>query len=672
MSDLKSIDQNILDKINAANPGGIDLAELEYNNNMQNRAIPNKDDPAIKESFNIDRTTRNYTGAVQRGKQAERRDLLEIFSNVQLLNLINKRRDGPNISPDDVDAIKYIPNSRMGYFNKLLKIGLRDGISKCDSESVDNVWMNPESKAKLKKILNKLVVDRKNTMSVQYSTKAGVPFTCKDNKLVASFYNPGFIDNDGNNLYTTSKCQCPDEKVANKLSSTISTVHARLYDVIDDLVDEEDQQAIEEHFPKQFSDIYHWARHISRTGRINLASMQRVSRALHNLNKYQNSSYLLTLTDPFKYDLETRIPSTVPMPTAAFSVKRNINLTTNASGNLAFAISPFFLSNIALTSACAINNAATLTGTALDNNFLAVDLGQACPASFYTRYRLVSASVRLLFTSSNLNSTGFCTTSVDFDQCRTAVSPAVIAQYAKYGNYTNIENGAYKQTVAVQNGSTLQINYLPIDSSFQDFYNVENLPNGFTIAGYITGVQTAAAITVGRLDVVFNYEAFVNQTFNDYIPQGSSAINEDIDTCNMFVKQCNFSKSLHPADMKKNLPETYNQLETLHIPRDDYVISKPTDSNTIASKILNTGEKIITQIIQDEIKDKDMATKFKLADMVEIPNFDDIKERLNRMQITNTPSMIGYNTNPMLPMVSTGAGILGTMGSIGSKILPFL
>lgn len=672
MIDLNAVDKNILDKINAANPGGIDLAELEYNNNMQNRVIPNKDDPTIKESFNIDRSTRNYTGAVQRGKQAERKDLLEIFSNRALLTILNKRRETPNIGPDDVEAIKYIPNARMGYFNKLLKIGIREGISKCDAESIENVWMNPESKAKMRKILNKLVVDNKTTMSVPYSTKAGVPFTCKDNKLVASFYNPGFIDNDGNNLYTTSKCHCPDEKVADKISSTISTVHNKLYDVIDDLVDQEDQRAIEENFPKQFSEIYHWARHISRTGRINLASMQRVSRALHNLNKYQNSSYLLTLTDPFKYDFETRIPSTVPMPTAAFSVKRNINLTTNASGNLAFAVSPFFLSNIALTSACAINNSATLLGTASDNNFLAVDLGQACPAAFYTRYRLVSASVRLLFTSSNLNSTGFCTTSVDFDQCRTAVSPAVIAQYAKYGNYSNIENGAYKQTVAVQNGSTLQINYLPIDTSFQDFYNVENLPNGFTIAGYITGVQTTTAITVGRLDVVFNYEAFVNQTFNDYIPQGSSVVNDDIDACNMFVKQCNYSKSLHPNDMKKNLPDSYNEVDTVSIPREDLIVAKPSDSNSIAAKILNTGEKIITQIIQDEIKDKDMATKFKLADLVEVPNFDDIKERLNRMQISNTPSMTGFNSNALFPIASTGAGFLGTLGSIGSKIIPFL
>lgn len=436
-------------------------------------------------------------------------------------------------------------------------------------------------------------------------------------------------------------------------------------DLIDGLLDDEDQKAINDNMPDYFAHIYRWASNVASSGRLNLKEMQRVSKALHSLDTRRNYSYISSLIDPFTYDSETRIPSTIPMPTATFSVKRNIQLTTNATGNVAFAISPFFLSNTAGTTACTVNNAVGLDGVTVNNNFSCVDLGQACPANFYTRYRLVSASVRILFTSSTLNSTGFCTTSVDFDQCRSGSIPGVISQYQKYSLYSNIENGAYKQTVAVQNGSIVQINYLPIDTSFQDFYNIDNLPNGFIIAGYVTGVQTTAPTTVGRLDVVFNYEAFVNQTFADYISQSSGIFNDDLSDCRIFINNCNNSRSLHPNSMAK-FAVSHSQIEKQTIPDQEFMIPRSAQNIPIATKIIESGEKLINQIVQDEVKDKDIATKLKIADMVKIPTFEDVKSKFK----TDVTRALDNSVLSKIAPIATPA--LGLAFNIGSKILPFL
>jgi len=421
-----------------------------------------------------------------------------------------------------------------------------------------------------------------------------------------------------------------------------------------------DDSIIAAYFGTPIADLFHWSREMALSGKADFRKLIKLTEAFHRHNKIINSSYIMSLIDPFKYNYEVRIPSPVPVPTAAFCVQRNTTLTTNNKGNVAFAFSPFFLASTNISS-CAINNNDLLTGSGSSPYFNATDFGQTLPLAFYTRYRLTSAAVRITFTSSSLNSTGFCTMSVDFDQCRSDIMGNAITAYSKYGNFAQIENGFYKQTRAVNNGVTMQVNYLPTDTASQEFYNIGNLPNGYVIVGYITGAP--ASTTVARIDTVFNFEAFVSQEFSDYIPSKANDNIEDPDECRMFINNCHARKFNTPEDMPHALPIPINIADKDKIPEvpgGQVDVITPVAADKMVDKIKDIGKEIITVIVDDKLKNKPIAQRLDIADKV--------KDKFLKVDVFDSPNAL-RKVGPAAGGLLAG-GLLGTILGIGSKLLP--
>jgi len=634
---VNNIDDEADRLLNTINPGGVDLAELAYKRELNMEKIPNRDDPEIQAKLRVDRISKpTGSGTYQNARNRERNELYQLLQNATIIDSINSRNiDRPAIDANTAESIRYIPNSRLPFYNALIKEGIRNGLSECDAMTVTNVWMPQDSKNELQKLLNKLVDPNKNVLTKPFAIK-GVPYDCIKGKLAAKVYNPGniYVGN-SNGQERSGMCACDNSKISNDINQLISKVDAHMCRIVDKYNDDDDFRTLTQLVPDTYANVILYARKLATTGHVDLRKLKEVTAILHDTEKAAKSSYILSLTDPFRYNQQVRIPSLLPVPTATFSVQRNIQLTTNASGNLAFVLAPFYLTTTTET-ACAINNDVSLTGTASSSFFLGQQLGQVVPASMYTRYRLVSAGVKVLFTSSTLNSTGFCTMAVDFDQSRTAIPGFAISAYAKYGTFNLIENCNYKQTIAVQNGSSMQLNYIPTDTSMQDFWNIGGLPNGFQFVGYITGVQTTAPITVGRLDLILNYEAFVDPNFADYVSTGFPT-ESNVDLSNMFINNCRSHRAMQPEAMIQHIPSaiSHQDLPNRQVPQGEIKVSTPTDSTGIVNTIVDVGKNLITDLVSDKLKGKSITEKLEIADKIKVDTMFD--------KIATKPSLEGFN-----------------------------
>jgi len=657
LPDFELLPADIKDKVVKVNPQGVDLYKLEYDSNIAKGAIPNRNDPAIQATFSQNRLLSKYAGAVQLGKQKERKELKELLLQDSIIKYLNAKNNG-TVNKATMEVIDYIPNSRFAYYNKLIKTGLREGLSACDIDVVNNVWMSPENIEKLKTLLGTMINNSKDSFTLMPSTRSGLKYVCKGGFAKPDFYNPGTIDLPHQHGYELG-CGCSNEKIAHELADINSHVNKILAKYQAEYAYAEDDNIIEEYFGHDVRQLLHWSREMALTGKVDLKRLVRLTQAFHNLNQVQKSSYMMSLINPFEYNQEVRIPAVFPVPTAAFSVARNISLTTNNKGNVAFAINPYYFATS--NTSCSVNNDATLDGVTASNFFLGVDLGQAMPVPFYTRYRLVSASVRVIFTSSTLNSTGFATMSVDFDQGAIAAVGTAIAQYAKYANFSQVENGFFKQTKAVTNGNSMQVNFLPVDTSMQEFSQIGGFLNGYIIAGYITGAPVSS--TIARLDTVFNYEAFVNQTYSDYIPSAANNNGEDIDECKMFINNCQIRRYVTPEDMYKVLPDKNKEKkkEDIILPEQPVQIVTPVAKENVAETLKQVGKDIVTTIIEDKLKTKPITDKFDIVD-----KFDKL-----------TPQYLKFDKfdKGLGSSIASGvaaSGILGTLLGVGSKLLPFV
>jgi len=232
---------------------------------------------------------------------------------------------------------------------------------------------------------------------------------------------------------------------------------------------------------------------------------------------YQDNKlhYLLSIVNPFKNRI-AKVPTEIPIPSSSFSVRQNFNLISNAAGNVAFGYNPFALYSSMQLTTFGVNNDVSLSGTVSTNFFMGVDAAQNLPVSLYSKFRLVSAAIRLTFTSSQLSSTGFATVAVDFSDVSAATISLPITQLSKYGIFSNIENAYFKESKATRNGETLDLNYIPVDTSFTDYVNINSAKQGFTFVGYISGAEKST--TIARIDLVANYEALVAAEYTDYLP----------------------------------------------------------------------------------------------------------------------------------------------------------
>lgn len=670
---FQDLPNDVKESITKVNPEGVDLYEIELNNNNKLTSIPNINSQEIQQTFSQNRSETKYKGAIQLGKQKERIELKRILQNPNVLRLLNASGRGV-INMSDIDSIDYIPNSRLAYFNKLIKIGLREGLSSCDADVVSSVWMSAENKEKLFKILNNLVRPNLNNYTLIPSNKSGIKYKCVGGKSLPDFYNPGTVSVPS--MYDVEggdSCGCNSQQTAGELAKTYNHVNELMNRYVAEMHFQDDDKILSEFFEPDVLSLLHWSRDMATSGKVDFQKLTKLTAALHNQRTFMESSYMLSLTKPFEYNQEVRVPSGIPVPTAAFSVQRNINLITNALGNVSFVICPFYLGTA--NTACAINNDASLNGTGASNFFTGIDLGQTLPSAFYTRYRLVSASVRVMFTSSSLNSTGFSTMSVDFDQCSTVAAGTINANFAKYASFSSTENGYYKQTKSVSNGNVMHVNFLPIDSSYTDFYNINNLPNGYIINGYVTGAP--ANSTIARLDVVFNYEAFVSQVFTDYIPSSANNNAENIDECKIFVNTCQSKRVNTPDEMYNLLPSThqYND-KKINIPKEPVQVIVPVATDSIIDKIKNFGAEVLNVIVDDKVRDKNFSQKVEIVDKIKdlisptinTYNYDKFDKKYNTDAFGNS----SYNKIASGVGGALSGGLLSSILGIGTKLLPLI
>jgi len=483
------------------NPGGIDMYELE----QRQRTVP---DIQASKNLDIDRSDLNkqprgtYQLAIKAERIALRDGLLRWLNNINTdLQL--------DLTRDDVENItKFIPNARFAYYNKLIKKILAGEIpTQGDYDYIDTVWMNDQTKNSLRKLFKNH--SNKTGFTVQPTPpKSGIAFQDREGKgLRIDLKNPGTIVKDDNESWINkiqkySQVLQPVQDMLNELEQLVNNYEQT--SVIDEIdMDPKFKRLI----TQMRSDLFE--KHLSYD------KMTEIADAFSHFANMSKSKYILSLVDPFKHRA-AKIPTELPIPSTTLSLRHNLNLTTNALGNVAFTFNPYSLNFINQTGFF-LNNDPTLIGNAFNNNFLGINVGQMLPAYLYSKYRLVSAAIKLTFTSSLLNTQGYSTVGINFENLPVQTVGVLSPESAWFGDFSRMENTYFKDSIATRSGETLQSNYIPLDSSFLDYVGTNAVPaTGFFIAGYVTGAPPTTV--VARVDLIMNFEAVVAVDFTDYLP----------------------------------------------------------------------------------------------------------------------------------------------------------
>lgn len=304
---------------------------------------------------------------------------------------------------------------------------------------------------------------------------------------------------------------------------------------------------------------------------LNIKNIRQQIQELSEYNKVENFNYLCNLLKPEKAK-GCRIPSQIPVPSCSFQLHNSITLKTNSSGNVAFIMNPAFLASTLtkglklpgasgendtyidkyLTTAW-VNNHDSLTGSASNNNWTAVDIGQTIPA-VYDQFRLVSASLVVKYIGRLDNVQGLVGGAIFFDdnsalggsvQIKSGQGqydpagdsePTVCGDLEKYGNF-DLANDSFYQCQNMTLEGIREI-YFPIDASFEDYRRV--MDNDTAIDGMVTdkGVEliapdnlyksgfnwffystnAPASSNCFKLDIYCNFECLPNAEFLNYIP----------------------------------------------------------------------------------------------------------------------------------------------------------
>lgn len=269
--------------------------------------------------------------------------------------------------------------------------------------------------------------------------------------------------------------------------------------------------------------------------RIDLRDLNSTMALYDMLQKDYKEEYLQIVFLPERQCV-AKIPSLFPVPSSSFMTHFQVNLTTNASGNLAFTWNPFYLSdanNPAPTNTTFfVNNNAGLTGTAASNFFLGVDPGYSLtPASLYQEYRVVGASVVVTYTGRMDIVSGIIGMGIGLTPLAgNAIAGVADASSQIYGNFSLIDDLYFSKRTQAVNGA--RAIYFPLDSRFLQFnplftgmvgFGLTYQPsiNGFHFAFYGAGLPVSAQCL--RVDMYIQYEATVQPIFNNYITQAPGA-----------------------------------------------------------------------------------------------------------------------------------------------------
>lgn len=294
---------------------------------------------------------------------------------------------------------------------------------------------------------------------------------------------------------------------------------------------------------------------------INVPNVKKQIEELSAFKKKQNFDYLQSLCCPEKAK-GGKIPSQIPVPSCSFQLHNSITLTTNATGNVAFFMNPFFLaSEKAIESAIDVsgkayvvkdfitsawvNNNDTLSGNASNENWIPINFGQTLP-EVYDQYRLVSAALVVKYIGrldivqgviggaifyDEINSMGGYVQAADEEKIHTDAP-----EMAKYGFFDYANDAFYSQQNMTLEG--IRMLYFPLDNSYEEYTKILN---NTTIGGKVAGenkVQYEAiedyyrsgfnwffwasgappASACFKVDIYCNFECLPTAKFLNYMP----------------------------------------------------------------------------------------------------------------------------------------------------------
>jgi len=475
--------------------------------------------------------------------------------------IVKHRQEIMNLPfPDGINAkilATGFPNAKANWFNRFIKAisNGRNKFSQAEKEYIERSWVTDAFREEIEKLIKakNVTFDSNKCTYGNYPWKGGAA-SCKKGVLTFDFDNPGYYDtltgeyvyfdtaeemnreyekNNGvwlrsmrenikkKNEEKHSSCACkalPDK--INKIEDSLKVYDEAqsLIHLLEDL--DHKMKSIEEiHMTESQKGVYHkFLKHIATKGSVDVSLFKELTEAFSNFRSSMVANYAMTVLNPWKYKA-VKAPSELPIPSATFSIRSSINLITNNKGNLAFAFDPYYLV-VGSFSSFGLNNNDLLVGTAVSNFFLATDIGQNLPAAIYSKYRCVSAGIKLQVTSSYLNTTGYASVGLQFSAGGVAATGSAITTYQNFGNFNQIENAYYRQTVPLRSGEIIEQNWLPIDPTFLTFTDLGVGGKNCTIVGYIAGGPQTT--TVARLEFIMNMEAIVDLAYVDYIPQDIS------------------------------------------------------------------------------------------------------------------------------------------------------
>lgn len=295
---------------------------------------------------------------------------------------------------------------------------------------------------------------------------------------------------------------------------------------------------------------------------MDLDDVQSAVDALRVFNQKTEFDYLGDLLNP-EMAKGCKIPSAMPVPSAAFQLHNCVSIETNNSGNCCFVFNPCFLYNkddhikweypgseIATTlweTSLWVNNDNSLDGSSSNDNFRPFNIGQGIPG-VYGNYRIVSASIIIKYIGRLDIASGVVGGAVVFDDVKDigahyGTSGGLITDtsghsFAKYGNFDLMQDSFYFQENLALEG--IREVYFPIDNSFEEYTTLKNsdvasavsggglddwrieirdrdrYKSGFNFVFYSLGAP--AHSTCFKVDVYINYECLPDPNFLNYMP----------------------------------------------------------------------------------------------------------------------------------------------------------
>lgn len=327
--------------------------------------------------------------------------------------------------------------------------------------------------------------------------------------------------------------------------------------------------------------------------RIDLENLSNITEAIQKYNEKAKGSYLDDLLHPEKRK-GCKIPSAIPVPSAAFQLHNSFNLKTNQYGNLCFFFNPFFLYDkdkvdssvfewatedyehkavlewLSSANFCNYPNMDGSTPVDTTQVFNPINMGQGIPG-VYNSYRLVSASVVVKYIgrfdiasgviggaiiNDTFNSVGAWEQTYYKNETHTSWTDS--AGYAlgngnnllKYTNFDLAMDSFYHQENMLVEG--LRMIYFPLDNSYEE-YVPTNIINGLNFT-----YDTVTEGTGNKMDISLKDKDALRDGFNFFFytlggPTNTSCIKVDI--------YCNF-ECLPNAEFLNYLP-LYTNPETI-------------------------------------------------------------------------------------------------------------